>query len=173
MKQRVLSLGAIATMNTIHQMKANYKYGGYTESHGKQTLPESHLGRHAPYLQNGNCLRAERASARGGATQVSLSFAVDLCGVVHVHQLSLGTRTDQLRATRRITGHGDLFHLGKDVRAVKVLFMGRGFFFKFQRQPIRNKHLTRNRISRLYGLVQVNRGPLHFQLSEDLGLMML
>jgi hypothetical protein len=31
----------------------------------------------------------------------------------------------------------------------------------------------RNRISRLYGLVQRNCGPLHFQLSEDLGLMML
>jgi hypothetical protein len=32
---------------------------------------------------------------------------------------------------------------------------------------------SRNRISRLYGLVQRNCGPLHFQLSEDLGLMML
>jgi len=33
--------------------------------------------------------------------------------------------------------------------------------------------ITRNRISRLYGLVKMNRGPLHFQLAEDLGLMML
>ena len=33
--------------------------------------------------------------------------------------------------------------------------------------------LSRNRISRLYGLVHMNCGPLHFQFSEDLGLMML
>jgi hypothetical protein len=32
---------------------------------------------------------------------------------------------------------------------------------------------SRNRISRLYGLAQMNRSPLDFQLTEDLGLMML
>jgi len=30
-----------------------------------------------------------------------------------------------------------------------------------------------NRISRLYGLAQMNRSPLRFQLTEELGLMML
>ena len=52
MKQRILSLGAIGSMDTIHQMKENYKYVGYIESHGKQTLPEDHSRRHAPDLQN-------------------------------------------------------------------------------------------------------------------------
>jgi hypothetical protein len=32
---------------------------------------------------------------------------------------------------------------------------------------------SRNRISRLYGLAQMNRSPLRFQLAEDLGWMML
>jgi len=36
-----------------------------------------------------------------------------------------------------------------------------------------NRLKSRSRISRLYGLVQMNRSPLRFQLTEDLGLMML
>jgi thymidylate kinase len=45
--------------------------------------------------------------------------------MVHVHQLSLGARTDQLRAARRVTGNGNLRHLGAHVRAAEILFVDR------------------------------------------------
>src|SRR6185436_16684710 len=95
------------------------------QNYGKQTLSESDFGRYTPDVQNGNCIRIERASAHGGSAQVSLSFTVDLCRVVYIHQLSLGARTDQLRAAGRISGDGNVRNVGQNVRITEILFMDR------------------------------------------------
>ena len=56
---------------------------------------------------------------------------------------------------------------------VCLWFLTRNKHDKSKRDRRGQTLFIRNRISRLYGLVHMNCGPLHFQFSEDLGLMML